>query len=164
MDMKQILILGLCLVPVWTCNMNRCFNESELIGAVNRTLKRCYPQPEEPQHAGKHDSDPSCPVAFFPQYGGIHERSLSPWRYVLVTMEDHFPSTYAKAECLCSGCILIQANKSPVESHDYNSYAVMQNRVFLKRELCNDKTKYRLTPVTVKVAVGCTCLRAKTSN
>ncbi|KAF3854265.1 hypothetical protein F7725_022320, partial [Dissostichus mawsoni] len=35
-------------------------------------------------------------------------------------MEDHFPSTYTRAQCLCTGCVLIQ-NSMLVESHDYNS-------------------------------------------
>lgn len=81
-----------------------------------------------------------------------------------VTKEDHFPSSYSEAQCLCSGCVLIQNNKNPVESHDYNSHPVTQSRVFLKRELCDDGRRYYLKPVTVKVAVGCTCTRAKSYN
>lgn len=81
----------------------------------------------------------------------------------LVTMEDHYPSTYVEAQCLCSGCIMFQ-NQKLIESHDYNSVPVMQSKLFLKREVCNDKKKYRLTPVSIDVAVGCTCARATTSS
>ena len=76
-------------------------------------------------------------------------------------MKDHFPSTYAEAQCLCSGCILIQGKNPPSESLDYNSVPVLQSRVFLRRELCSDGKKYHLKPVTVEVAVGCTCARVK---
>ncbi|KAK9517315.1 hypothetical protein VZT92_025198 [Zoarces viviparus] len=166
MDMKQILIFGLCLVPVWTCRMNRCYDDSELSEAAERKLRNHYPQSLELPTAAAPDSPAPCPVALFPQQPPQHirDRSLSPWRYVLVTKKDHFPSTYAEAQCLCSGCVLIQDNKPPVESHDYNSYPVMQSRVFLRRELCQDGKKYHLKPVTVKVAVGCTCTRANTYN
>ncbi|XP_034389983.1 interleukin-17C [Cyclopterus lumpus] len=161
MDMKQILIVGLCLVPVWACKMNRCYDDSELVEAAQKKLRSHYPQPLElatPQP----DSEASCPVALFPQQAPEHirDRSLSPWRYVLVTKKDHFPSSYVEAQCLCSGCILIQGNRPPVESHNYNSYPVIQSRVFLKKELCGDKKTYYLKPVAVKVAVGCTCTRA----
>lgn len=82
-------------------------------------------------------------------------------------MKDHFPSAYSEAECLCSGCILIQDQPSkgrlPVENHSYNSVPIVQSRVFLKRELCSDGVKFRLTPVSQNVAVGCTCVRPTNS-
>ncbi|XP_037306704.1 interleukin-17C [Pungitius pungitius] len=166
MDMKQILIFGLCLMPVWTCRMNRCYDVHELHRAAERKLRSHYPQPQESFAAAMSNSSASCPVALFPQQPPQHirDRSLSPWRYVRVTKEDHFPSSYSEAQCLCSGCVLIQDNRPPVESHDYNSYPVTQSRVFLKRELCDDGRRYYLKPVTVKVAVGCTCTRAKSYN
>uniref|UniRef100_A0A8C9Z3P8 Interleukin 17C n=2 Tax=Sander lucioperca TaxID=283035 RepID=A0A8C9Z3P8_SANLU len=159
MDMKQILIFGLLLVPVWT----RCYeDDQELQDAAERKLMTSYTQPEEPQTTAAPDSPASCPVEHFPKQSADHARSLSPWRYVLVTKKDHFPSTYAEAQCLCSGCILIQNNSPPMESHDYNSVPVKQTRVFLKKEPCDGGKKYHLKPVTVKVAVGCTCLRPNT--
>ncbi|XP_037622040.1 interleukin-17C [Sebastes umbrosus] len=164
MDMKQILIFGLIVSPVWSFGMPRCYEEQELNLAAERKLRSHYPQPPEPAHAAEPDSAASCPVELFqqpPQH--IYDRSLSPWRYVLVTKEDHFPSTYAEAQCQCSGCVLIQDNKRPVESFDYNSVPIKQSRVFLKRELCEDGKTYYLKPVSVKVAVGCTCARAKSS-
>nr|XP_046251321.1 interleukin-17C [Scatophagus argus] len=172
MDMNKILIFGLFLVPVWTCKMNRCYEEHELSEAAQRKLRSHYPQKPEPSVAAAPDSPASCPVALYQQQPPQHlsGRSLSPWRYVLITMKDHFPSTYAEAQCLCSGCILLQDNSGqetrplPVESHDYNSVPVKQSRVFLKRELCSDGKTYHLKPVSVEVAVGCTCARAKTSS
>ncbi|GAA6224614.1 interleukin-17F-like, partial [Lates japonicus] len=162
MDMKQVLIFGLFLVPVWTCNMtrmHRCYDEHELSEAAERKLRTHYPQPPESSPAAAEDSPVSCPVAFYGQQKpqALRDRSLSPWRYILRTKPDHFPSTYTEAQCLCAGCILIQDKKPPVESHDYNSVPIEQSRVFLKRELCCDGKKYHLKPVTVKVAVGCAC-------
>lgn len=78
-------------------------------------------------------------------------------------MKDHFPSTYFEAKCLCTGCILIQGKNPPQESHDYNSRALTQSRVFLKKEPCSDGGKYYLKPVSVEVAVGCTCVTASGS-
>lgn len=89
----------------------------------------------------------------------------------LKTLNGHFPSTYTEAQCLCSGCILIKDPDSdpdktplPVESYDYNSVPIKQSKVFLKRELCSDGKKYYLKPVTLDVAVGCTCARVKTTS
>lgn len=82
----------------------------------------------------------------------------------LVEKKDHFPSTYAEAQCLCTGCILIQGKNPPQESHDYNSRAIMQSRVFLKKERCScSDDKYCLKPVSIEVAVGCTCVTASGS-
>lgn len=81
----------------------------------------------------------------------------------LRSMKDHFPSTYSEAECLCLGCILIQdvsgKGRVPVENFSYTSVPIIQSRVFLRRDLCGDGGKYRLTPVSRDVAVGCTCAR-----
>ncbi|KAF3689277.1 Interleukin-17C [Channa argus] len=165
MDMKQILIFGLLLVPVWTCKLNECCDEDRLNKALERRLKTHFQPPPEPLTTAVAGSSPVCPVGLYQQAPkSLYERSLSPWRYVLVTKEDHIPSTYAEAQCLCSGCILIQ-NKKPegVESYDYNSVPVMQSRVFFKRELCKDG-KYKLMTVNVEVAVGCTCARVQTSS
>lgn len=83
----------------------------------------------------------------------------------MVTNEDYFPSTYVEAQCLCSGCIVLPDGSSnhmpPTENHNYNSVAIRQSRVFLRRELCRDGQRYRLRPETLQVAVGCTCVRPK---
>ncbi|XP_059191970.1 interleukin-17C [Centropristis striata] len=166
MDVTQIIIFGLFfLVPVL---MQPCYDEDKLSDAAERKLRNHYPQPAEPAAAPDSPVSPaSCPVEMFrqPPSKEYKDRSLSPWRYIRVTKADHFPSTYVEAQCLCTGCILIQDNNHPVESHNYNSVRIMQSRVFLKKELCNNNTegkKYHLKPVTVEVAVGCTCVRTQT--
>ncbi|XP_036962019.1 interleukin-17C [Acanthopagrus latus] len=172
MDIKQILIFGIFLVPVLTCKMHRCYEDHELSEAVERKLRSHYPQPQDPAPAAARDSPAACPVALYQQQAAeqLSGRSLSPWRYVTVTKEDHFPTTYAEAQCLCSGCIVIKDNPGhdkrplPVESYDYNSVPIKQTRVFLKKELCSDGKKYHLKPVTLEVVVGCTCARVKTSS
>ncbi|XP_040894565.1 interleukin-17C [Toxotes jaculatrix] len=160
MDMKQVIVFALLLVPV--C-MNRCFDEEELAATAHRRLGiQSTSTPLPPSAAA--DSPASCPVALYANRAlqNISDRALSPWRYVTKTKKDYFPSTYSEAECLCTGCILIQGNNIPELSHDYNSFLIKQNKFFLKRELCGDKQKYQLKPVYLPVAVGCTCVRPKT--
>ncbi|XP_029379636.1 interleukin-17C [Echeneis naucrates] len=163
MDMKQVAIF-LFLVPVLACRKNRCYSQPKLSEVAERKLRSHYPQPPEPSLPAAADSPASCPVELYQQQVPQHisGRSLSPWRYVLVSKEDHFPSTYAEAECLCSGCILIRDKNPPQESHDYNSIPIKQSRVFLKRERCDNGDEYYLRPVTVEVKVGCTCVRVQT--
>lgn len=76
-----------------------------------------------------------------------------------------FPPSFVEAQCLCSGCILVpdtsQKPLLPTENHNYNSVPITQSRVFLSRELCGDGVRYRLKPLTLQVAVGCTCARPK---
>ncbi|XP_058501256.1 interleukin-17C isoform X2 [Solea solea] len=172
MDLKQIfiiiiIILGLLLAPVWTFKMNRCYDDDELSDAADRKLRSHFLQPPEPS-AVEEEAEPSsssCPVSLYQQrLQEMSDRSVSPWRYVLRHLKDHYPSSYAEARCLCSGCILIRDRNPPTESLDYNSVPIKQSRIFLKRELCSDGQKYHLTPVNVEVAVGCTCVRVKTST
>ncbi|XP_044213534.1 interleukin-17C [Thunnus albacares] len=168
MDMKQILFFALLLVPVYTCK-SRCYNETELDDAAGRKLSRHYPQPPLPSRRVTAGSSPSCPVELYRQQVQelISDRSLSPWRHVLKTNMARYPSTYVEAECLCSGCIVFKDN-APVESQNFNSVPIVQSRVFLEKELCenqdNTNRTYRLKPIRVDVAVGCTCVRARTSS
>ncbi|TMS05301.1 interleukin-17C [Larimichthys crocea] len=173
MDLKQILIFGLLTASVWTEKMYRCYDEHELDDAAERKLRTHYPQAADTLPAQASDTPAGCPVALFQQAtpNQLSHRSVSPWRYILKTLNGHFPSTYTEAQCLCSGCILIKDPDSdpdktplPVESYDYNSVPIKQSKVFLKRELCSDGKKYYLKPVTLDVAVGCTCARVKTTS
>ncbi|XP_062245626.1 interleukin-17C [Platichthys flesus] len=162
MDLTQGLTL--LLSSVWRCTMSRCLKKHELKDVAEKRLH--YPQLMDvsPEAAAAADSEFSCPVQLYNQQPvELSDRSVSPWRYVRKTMKDHFPHEYAEAQCLCSGCILIQGQNPPQESHDYNSVPVLQSRGFLKRELCSGGEKYHLKLVTVQVAVGCTCARAKSS-
>lgn len=163
MDLKQILIFGLLIASVWTA----CFDEDQLIDEAKKKLRKNYHhmQSESLLPSQASDTPAVCPVQLYQQATADHisGRSVSPWRYILKKLDDHFPATYTEAQCLCSGCILIQEDMRPVESHDYNSVPITQSKVFLKREPCSDG-KYSLKFVTLDVAVGCTCARVKTSS
>ncbi|KAK1888134.1 Interleukin-17C [Dissostichus eleginoides] len=161
----QILLFGLLfglLAPGWSLRSNRCLPEQDLEEAAERELRSFQGPPQNFQGLPQNQppgSSYSCPVEMFTQQPPTHlkDRSLSPWGYVRETMENHFPSTYTRAQCLCTGCVLIQ-NSMLVESHDYNSAHVVQSMVFLKKELCRDKEKYRLKPED-KSSVNCKDLR-----
>lgn len=85
-----------------------------------------------------------------------------------VSRPDFFPPSYVEAQCLCSGCILVpdgsRNHPVPSENHSYNSVPIRQGRVFLRKELCRDGQKYRLRPLTLQVAVGCTCARPRSDS
>ncbi|XP_034541859.1 interleukin-17C [Notolabrus celidotus] len=160
MDFKQILIFGLFLVPVLT---SPCYEEDELQRAVDRRMRHQF---QQPLYSSSKESPAFCPVELYNNRSqDPKDRSISPWRYVIRTLPDHFPSTYSEAECLCLGCILIEdgpeADKRPVMSDAYNSVPVLQTKMFLNKRQCSDKNKYHLEPVYMKVAVGCTCVRPK---
>nr|XP_057931378.1 interleukin-17C [Doryrhamphus excisus] len=162
-----VVIVGLLLGPAWTRNIP-CYEEGELSEIANQKLAD-YPQFPGPQDVVVHDTGSSSTVDLCMNYAGkpapndpTNARSLSPWRYVRKNMEDHYPSSYVEAQCLCSGCIMMK-NGAPRLSHDYNSIPISQSRVFLKRELCSEGHGYYLKPVSVDVVVGCTCARPRIS-
>ncbi|XP_054633684.1 interleukin-17C [Dunckerocampus dactyliophorus] len=157
----NVVIVGLLLGPVWTRNMP-CYEEEELSEIAKKKLVN-YPQPPEPLGEVAHDTGSSSSLDLCMKYvgqpvrnGPTNDRSLSPWRYVRKTMENHYPSSYIEAQCLCSGCIIIENGVHKL-SHDYNSVPIPQSRVFLKRELCSEGHGYYLKPVSVEVVIGCTC-------
>ncbi|XP_049580186.1 interleukin-17C [Syngnathus scovelli] len=160
METQVMAVVALLMGLAWSSNPNRCYEEGELSKMASRKLATHYPQPQEPAVVPDHDSPPECPLDLYSLWD-LEERSLSPWRYVSRLMEDHYPSTYVEAQCLCSGCIMINSTGSAVLSHDYNSAPVNQTRVFLKRERCADGKTYYLKPVSVVVVVGCTCARPR---
>uniref|UniRef100_A0A8C5D4N8 Interleukin-17C-like n=1 Tax=Gouania willdenowi TaxID=441366 RepID=A0A8C5D4N8_GOUWI len=127
---------------------------------TDQKFRSHYPQPHEPPVA---PNPGHCPVEWFsqsPRDTSTSNRSLSPWIYESKQMADHFPFTYVQAKCLCDGCI--QFNKDgPFQNHIFNSVAVYQSRIFLKREPCKYNSTYRLTPVAENVAVACTCVNPK---
>ncbi|XP_063336980.1 interleukin-17C [Pelmatolapia mariae] len=164
MDLKPVLIFVLFIVPMWSSKMFRCYNDEELQAAADRKLRTHYLRATEAPRTTAHSSSYSCPLDLYKRQLSEEQRdrSLSPWRFVTHIKEDHFPSTYVAAQCLCSGCIQLK-NSEVIEDYDYNSVPIVQNRVFLKKELCDDKKTYRLRPVNVEVAVGCTCVRPQSS-
>ncbi|KAM9753540.1 interleukin-17C [Menidia menidia] len=175
MDPKQVFILVLCLVPVWSTCMfrsNRCCNEQELRRFAEKKLQRRVPQPGEPAAAARTGTGtegagtrPPCPLELYESAlpTEIKDRSLSPWRYVNVSDPDLFPPSYVKAECLCAGCLVLR-DGAVRETSDYNSHPVVQSRAFLKRVRCTAGTGYQLQLVLVDVPVGCTCLHYKTAS
>ncbi|CAN9493123.1 unnamed protein product [Ophioblennius macclurei] len=138
-----------------------CFPEHKVEEVARRKLQR-YPQPPEPAA-----SPPSeCPLhlyAHLPRVMDVKERSLSPWRYEVVELPDHYPSSYVRAICLCKGCIKVDES-NVTENSDFDSVTIDQSRIFLRREPCADRQSYRLVPVSLDVAVGCTCVRPKVEH
>ncbi|XP_037110278.1 interleukin-17C [Syngnathus acus] len=160
METQIMAVVALLVGLVWSSNPNRCYEEGELSKVALRKLASHYPQPQEPEVVSAHDSPAECPLDLYSHWD-LEKRSLSPWRYVWRPMKDHYPSIYVEAQCLCSGCIVINSKGRAELTHDYNSAPVNQTRVFLKRERCVDGKTYYLKPVSVVVTVGCTCARPR---
>ncbi|XP_061139749.1 interleukin-17C [Syngnathus typhle] len=158
METQIIAVVALLVGLAWSSNLNGCYEEGEVRNVALRKLASHYPQPKEVEDPPAHDSPAECPLELYSR-GGLEKRSLSPWRYVSKLMKDHYPPTYVEAQCLCSGCIVINSTGRAEMTHDYNSAPVNQTRVFLKQERCNDGKRYYLKPVSVVVTVGCTCAR-----
>ncbi|XP_073320871.1 interleukin 17a/f2 [Pagrus major] len=90
--------------------------------------------------------------------GNIHSRSLSPWSWRSSTVKDRIPSTLWEAECSSSFCS--SPNPGHKDGHNLNSVPVYQNVLVLNRQ--DGKRCY--TASYQSVAVGCTCVRAQTSQ
>ncbi|XP_044052219.1 interleukin 17a/f2 [Siniperca chuatsi] len=90
--------------------------------------------------------------------GNIHGRSLSPWSWRSSTVKNQIPSTLWEAECSSSFCS--SPNPGQTDGHNLNSVPIYQNVLVLKRQdggRCYTAS-YR------SVAVGCTCVLAKTNQ
>nr|XP_040017709.1 interleukin 17a/f2 [Gasterosteus aculeatus aculeatus] len=86
--------------------------------------------------------------------GDIHLRSLSPWSWRSSTVTHRIPSTIWEAKCGSSSC------SGPGAGRDLNSVPIYQSLLVLtrrERERCFTAS-YR------SVAVGCTCVRARTGR
>ncbi|XP_029993227.1 interleukin-17C [Sphaeramia orbicularis] len=159
LHLKQI-ILFLLLVPGFTCS-RMCLDERNLTDAVLRKLHNHFLQPPAPPLRTAEQEPVTCPLDLYQHQRPSEDprtRSLSPWRYVHKTDPDYFPSSYYEAKCLCTGCIMFK-DDVPYQNHSFNSVALMQTRLFLKKEPCAGGKKYRLKLEAKKVAVGCTCVR-----
>ncbi|XP_059214185.1 interleukin 17a/f2 [Centropristis striata] len=90
--------------------------------------------------------------------GNIHRRSLSAWTWRSSTVKNRIPSTLWEAECSSSFCSSPDPGHS--DHHSLNSVPVHQNVLVLTRRDADGcyTAAYR------SVAVGCTCVWAKTSN
>ncbi|KAL6113693.1 uncharacterized protein ACO6RY_11910 [Pungitius sinensis] len=84
--------------------------------------------------------------------GDIHLRSLSPWSWRTSTKPNQIPSTIWEAECgSCSG---------PGAGRDLNSVPIYQNLLVLTRQ----EQEHCFTASYRSVAVGCTCVWARTAQ
>ncbi|CAB1448827.1 unnamed protein product [Pleuronectes platessa] len=83
----------------------------------------------------------------------VNRRSLSPWKWRSSTVKTRVPSTLWEAECIDTFC-------SGLDKHRLMSVPVYQSVLVLNRQqgaLC-------YTASYQSVAVGCTCVWAKTSQ
>ncbi|XP_042345924.1 interleukin 17a/f2 [Plectropomus leopardus] len=86
----------------------------------------------------------------------IHRRSLSPWSWRQSTVKDRIPSTIWEAECSNSFCI--SPHPEQTDGHNLNSVPIYQNVLVLNPQGgggCYTASYH-------SVAVGCTCVWAKT--
>ncbi|KAJ0069564.1 hypothetical protein NL108_008509 [Boleophthalmus pectinirostris] len=159
MELKTVLVFLLSLA-VSVCT-HPCYDEQDLEKTARKKLQSHYHQPAFPTQAS--NAPLRCPLDLYQKDESLKGRSISPWTYVQREMPEHFPSTFYEARCLCRGCILLNDEDEPYESNSHNSAPVIQNRVFLRRDLCEgsngDRRKYRLIPENVNVTVACTCVR-----
>ncbi|XP_035507844.1 interleukin 17a/f2 [Morone saxatilis] len=87
--------------------------------------------------------------------GNIHSRSLSAWSWRSTTVKNRIPSTLWEAECSSSFC---SSPNRQTDGHNLNSVPIYQNVLVLNRQ---DRGRC-YTASYVSVAVGCTCVWAKT--
>ncbi|XP_047437249.1 interleukin 17a/f2 [Mugil cephalus] len=90
--------------------------------------------------------------------GKIHKRSLSPWTWKSTTVKDRIPSTIWEAECSSNFCSA--PNLQDSDKLNLNSVPVYQNILVLTR----DQGGRCYTASYRSVAVGCTCVWAKTQQ
>ncbi|KAM8893499.1 interleukin 17a/f2 [Spinachia spinachia] len=84
--------------------------------------------------------------------GDIHLRSLSPWSWGPSPATHQIPSTIWEAKCSSSSC------SGPGAGRDLNSVPIYQNLLVLTRQ----EREHCFTASYRSVAVGCTCVRART--
>ncbi|XP_060902138.1 interleukin 17a/f2 [Labrus mixtus] len=90
--------------------------------------------------------------------GDIHIRSLSPWSWRSHTEKNRIRSTIFEAECSSSSCI--NPNSGQMDGHNLNSVPIYQNILVLHRQ-----GRGRCYNASFQsVAVGCTCVWAKTKQ
>ncbi|XP_018548196.1 interleukin 17a/f2 [Lates calcarifer] len=90
--------------------------------------------------------------------GNIHSRSLSPWSWRSTTVKNRIPSTLWEAECSNSFCS--SPNPGPTDKHNLNSVPIYQNILVLNQQ----EGGRCYTASYQSVAVGCTCVWAKTKT
>ncbi|XP_039990429.1 interleukin 17a/f2 [Xiphias gladius] len=88
--------------------------------------------------------------------GNIHSRSLSPWSWRSSTLKNRIPSTLWEAECSSSFCL--SPNPGHTDKYDLKSVPIYQKVLVLNRQ----RGQHCYTTSHQSVAVGCTCLWART--
>uniref|UniRef100_A0A3Q0T5Y2 Uncharacterized protein n=1 Tax=Amphilophus citrinellus TaxID=61819 RepID=A0A3Q0T5Y2_AMPCI len=90
--------------------------------------------------------------------GNINSRSLSPWKWKANTEENRIPGTLWEAECSTSFCS--SSIPGQKDQHNLNSVPVYQDVLVLTSQTGGRcyKASFR------SVAVGCTCVWAKTDQ
>ncbi|XP_035010204.2 interleukin 17a/f2 [Hippoglossus stenolepis] len=83
----------------------------------------------------------------------VNRRSLSPWRWRSSTVKNRVPSTLWEAECIDAFC-------SGLNKHSLVSVPIYQSVLVLNRQ----QGAHCYTASYLSVAVGCTCVWAKTSQ
>nr|XP_020458320.1 interleukin-17A-like [Monopterus albus] len=90
--------------------------------------------------------------------GNIYSRSLSPWSWRSSTVKNRIPATLWEAKCKNSSCS--RPNPSHWDGYNLNSVPVYQNILVLTRQ----DGGHCYNASYLSVAVGCTCIRAKTNQ
>ncbi|XP_004600868.1 interleukin-17C [Sorex araneus] len=121
---------------------------------------------EEVARNRRHETaaSPQCPVLRTEATleDGVHQRSISPWRYRVDSDESRHPQKLAWAECLCRGCL---STRSGRETPALNSVPLLQTLPVLRRRPCAPHPAAAPLPGAVafhtefiQVPVGCTCV------
>ncbi|XP_049478353.1 LOW QUALITY PROTEIN: interleukin-17C [Panthera uncia] len=99
---------------------------------------------------------------------GIHQRSISPWRYRVDTDESRYPQKLAFAQCLCRGCVSARTGR---ETAALNSVPLLQSLLVLRRQPCSREATGLPTPGAfsfhaefIRVPVGCTCVLPRSAR
>ncbi|XP_038557975.1 interleukin 17a/f2 [Micropterus salmoides] len=90
--------------------------------------------------------------------GNIHSRSLSPWSWRSSTVKNRIPATLWEAECSNSFCS--SPNPGQPNKYNMNSVPIYQNVLVLNQQ----RGVHCYTASYLSVAVGCTCVVAKTNQ
>ncbi|KAG7239558.1 hypothetical protein INR49_028709 [Caranx melampygus] len=88
----------------------------------------------------------------------IQKRSLSPWTWRSSTVKNRIPSTIWEAECSSSFCSSLYPGHT--DQHGLNSVPIHQNILVLNQQ----EGGGCFTASYQSVAVGCTCVKAKTGQ
>ncbi|CAJ1049953.1 interleukin 17a/f2 [Xyrichtys novacula] len=122
---------------------------------------RAHPSPPPPSSSPTIcDARLEIPSVFpssFEGSGDVNNRSLSPWTWRTSMVKNRIPTIY-EAECSSSFCVSPKSGR--IDGHNLNSVPIYQDILVLQRQGSGRcyKAMYQ------RVAVGCTCVWAKTNQ